>query len=428
MGEVKSKARKPTKGLTTAKISGRLDVGKYHDGSGIGLFLRVDPDGSKFWVQRITLNGKRPELGLGSFPAVSLAQAREAAWKNKQIIKDGKDPRDHQQTKTIIPTFSEAVDEYLKFKLSEFQNEKHKAQWRSTLENYAFPLIGKKMVNAITVTDILTILQPIWETKTETASRLRGRIENVLSWAKVSGFRKGDNPALWKGNLSELLAKPSKIKVLMHQPAIALPDLSRWWKDLASRDGMGKIALQFMALTAARSGEIRGMVWEEVVFFSDKRAIDHGCTGIWTVPAIRMKMGREHRIPLPSMAIDILKTLEMVKTFKYVFPSSKGLPLSDMTLSALMRRMHQSDLKVGRGYVDARSKRQAVPHGLRSTFRDWASENGYPKVVAELQLAHKVGSDVERAYRRTDMFAQRATMMNAWVGFLTQENEKEPSI
>ena len=268
MGEVKSKARKPTKGLTTAKISGRLDVGKYHDGSGIGLFLRVDPDGSKFWVQRITLNGKRPELGLGRFPAISLAQAREAAWKNKQIIKDGKDPRDLQQTKTIIPTFSEAVDEYLKFKLSEFQNEKHKAQWRSTLENYAFPLIGKKMVNAITVTDILTILQPIWETKTETASRLRGRIENVLSWAKVSGFRKGDNPALWKGNLSELLAKPSKIKVLMHQPAIALPDLSRWWADLASRDGMGKMALQFMALTAARSGKIRDMVWEEVVFLA----------------------------------------------------------------------------------------------------------------------------------------------------------------
>ena len=414
MGEVNSNTRKATKGLTTAQINGRLTVGKYHDGGGLGLFLRVDPDGSKFWIQRITLNGKRPELGLGSYPAVSLAQAREAAWKNKQTIRDGKDPRDRKEPQASIPTFREAVDEYLKFKLTEFRNEKHKAQWRSTLETYAFPFVGKKMINAITVTDVLAILQPIWEIKTETASRLRGRIENVLSWAKVSGFREGDNPALWKGNLSELLAKPSKIKGEEHQPAISLSDITRWWADLANRDGTGKAAVQFMTLTVARSGEIRGMVWDEVEFLDDRRSIEYGCAAIWTIPPTRMKMGRVHRIPLPSLALNILKSLEPTTNSKYVFASSKGSPLSDMTLSALMKRMHQSDLKAGRGYVDAQSKRPAVPHGLRSTFRDWASESGYPREIAEMQLAHKVGSDVERAYMRTDMFAQRAVMMNAW--------------
>ena len=421
MGEVNSKVRKATKGLTTAQISGKLAVGKHHDGGGLGLFLRADPDGSKFWIQRITVNGKRPELGLGSFPTVSLAQAREAAWKNKQTIRDGNDPRDIKEVKTITPTFSQAVDEYLKFKLSEFRNDKHKAQWRSTLETYAFPVIGKKMIDAITVADVLSVLQPIWETKTETASRLRGRIENILSWAKVSGFRNGDNPALWKGNLSELLAKPSKIKGEEHQPAIALSDIKRWWIDLDQRDGTGKAAVQFMTLTVARSGEIRGMVWDEVEFLSADRAIDFGCAAIWTIPPSRMKMGKQHRIPLQAQAVEVLKSLEAASKSKFVFASSKGSPLSDMTLSALMRRMHQSDVTAGRGYFDGQSKRPAVPHGLRSTFRDWASECGYPREVAEMQLAHKVGSDVERAYRRTDMFAQRSAMMREWAKFIEGE-------
>lgn len=418
MGEVNNKVRRATKGLTTAQLNGKLSVGKYHDGGGIGLFLRVDVDGSKFWIQRITLNGSRPELGLGSYPKVTLAQAREAAWKNKQLIREGKDPRDSRDIRAIIPTFREAVDEYLKFKLSEFRNEKHKAQWRSTLETYAFPVIGKKMVSAIKVTDVQSILKPIWETKTVTASRLRGRIENVLSWAKVSGFREGDNPALWKGNLSELLAKPSKLKEEGHQPAVALQDICRWWEDLATRDGIGKAALQFLTLTIARSGEVRGMVWDEVEFLDDRRAQDQGCKAIWTIPASRMKMEREHRIPLQSEAVRILKALEAHQKYKYVFASSKGTPLSDMTLSAIMRRMHQTKIKAGQGYVDGRSKRPAVPHGLRSTFRDWASEAGYPREVAELQLAHRIGSKVEAAYMRTDMLLQRAAMIKDWQKFV----------
>ena len=418
MGEEASKSRKATKGLTATQLNGKLAYGKHHDGGGLGLFLRADPDGSKFWVQRITLNGKRPELGLGSFPGVSLAQAREAARKNKQIIREGKDPRDVRAVKTAIPTFAEAVDEYLKFKLSEFRNDKHKAQWRSTLETYAFPIIGKKMVNSITVADVLSVLQPIWESKTETASRLRGRIENILSWAKVSGFRDGDNPALWKGNLSELLAKPAKLKKEEHHPAIALGDISRWWNDLGKRDGVGKVALQFMAFTAARSGEVRYMVWDEVEFLDGKRAIDFGCEAIWTIPPTRMKMARPHRIPLQTQAVKLLRMLEVGSKSQLIFPSSKSTPLSDGTLSALMKRIHNSAMNVGRGYFDAISKRPAVPHGLRSTFRDWASECGYPREVAEMQLAHKVGSDVERAYMRTDMFAQRAAMMIAWARFV----------
>lgn len=421
MGEVLSsgKVRRADKALTAAKVRARLDHGKYHDGGGLGLYLRVEPNGARFWVQRITVGGKRRELGLGSPPLVSLADARDAAAGNKRLVRAGGDPLAEKRKGREMLTFAEAVNLYLAAKLGEFRNEKHRKQWRSTLDAYAAPVIGRNPVQEIGVRDVLRVLQPIWAEKTETASRLRGRIENVLSWATVAGHRTGDNPARWRGNLSEMLAKPAKVAKTANHSALALADVPRWWADLAQRDGMAARALQFLALTAARSGEVRGMTWAEIDFGG---AATVATFATWTIPAGRMKAGREHRVPLTAEAATLLRSLPRMAGSPFVFFAPRGGMLSDMTLSAVMRRMQEAEAKAGReGYLDRRTKRPAVPHGLRSTFRQWAAEQGYERDMAEMQLAHHVGTETERAYQRSDMLERRRAMMDAWGRFLRGE-------
>lgn len=395
--------------LSAALVRNAKKPGKYHDGGGTGLYLRVERNGSRFWIQRITIRGKRRELGLGSPPVVTLAMAREQAIDNKRLVRAGTDPLAEKRKAREALTFAQAMEKYLAVKLTEFRNEKHRKQWRATLDNYAAPVIGARLVEDIETQDILRVLEPIWTEKTETASRLRGRIEAVLSWATVAGHRKGDNPARWKGNLSEMLAKPGKIAKSGNFPALALADAPRWWSNLGRRDGMAARALQFVCLTAARSGEVRGMTWEEV----DLEA------GLWTVPAARMKAGREHREPLSDGALAILEGLPRLASSPYVFFAPQGGMLSDMSLSAVMRRMQEKAAKDGAGYIDARSGRPAVPHGLRSTFRDWAAERGFDHMLAELALAHNVGSEVERAYRRSDLLERRRAMMAEWESYLS---------
>ncbi|CAN5849640.1 hypothetical protein BH23GEM5_BH23GEM5_28650 [soil metagenome] len=259
-GKIRSKGR-----LTIAKVKTAVP-GKYHDGGGTGLFLRVDPNGGRFWIQRITIHGKRREIGLGGFPVVTLAEARETALANKRLAYTGGDPLAERRKAREFLTFAQAVERYLAAKLHEFRNEKHRKQWRATLDTYARPVLGDMPVQAITAADVLRALHPIWRDKTETASRLRGRIEAVLSWATVAGHREGPNPARWKGNLSELLPKAAKVAKADNHPALALADVPRWWADLAQRDGMAARALEFLALTASRSGEVRGMTWDELDF------------------------------------------------------------------------------------------------------------------------------------------------------------------
>ena len=302
----------------------------------------------------------------------------------------------------------------MSFKILDFKNDKHIAQWQSTLETYAFPVIGAKVVRDITLDDILRILQPIWTSKTVTASRLRGRIENILNWSKVKRFRDGENPAHWRGNLSELLPTPFKINKTKHHPAVPFMDMPRWWANLNTRNGIGKKALQFCTLTLTRSKETRGMRWDEIEYLHPDRAAEFGCSAIWTMAPYRKKAGRLHTIPLQNIAVNILKSLEAHSQSEYVFASPKGRMISDMTLSAIMRRMHQDDLKDGRGYFDKLSKRPAVPHGMRSTFRGWAAEKGYSREMVRIQLSQKVGDDIDEAYMRADMFAQRASMMEDW--------------
>lgn len=401
--------------LSAAFVRTIHEPGKYHDGGGLGLILRVEPSGSKRWVQRIVISGRRREMGLGAPPIVTLAAAREAAMANKRMVHAGDDPIAHKRKSREIMTFAAAAEQAIAAKSLEFRSDKHRKQWRSTLDTYALPVLGALPVGTVGTADVLRVLQPIWTEKTETASRLRGRIEAILSWATAAGHREGENAARWKGNLSEMLPKPQRVAKTVHHPALASSDVSAWYAALRGRDGVAARALEFLTLTAARSGEVRGMVWGEV----DLKA------GVWTVPADRMKASREHRVPLSVPANSLLERMaqapDAVPTDGGcpVFPAPRGGALSDMSLSAVMRRMQEAENSAGHtGWVDRASGRPAVPHGLRSTFRDWTAERGYPRDMAEMALAHDVGSAVERAYRRSDMLERRRAMMTAWADFL----------
>lgn len=416
--------RTPEKALSARFVETVSEPGKYFDGQ--GLFLRVAKNGARQWVQRITIRGKRTELGLGSPPAVSLATARKLALENRGKAMIGGDPLAEKRAAKAKPvTFEQCVAAYAEAKLIEFRSDKHRRQWLSTLNRLALPELGKMPVQDICTRDVLRMLAPHWRERTVTAKKLRGQVEAVLTWATVSGHRDGDNPAAWRGNLKELLPAPGRVTKAQHHPALALADISNWWADLGQRDGMAAKALQFLALTAARSGEVRGMTWDEVDLGqrgktdNEDNAPNANFGGVWTVPASRMKNGREHRVPLTSEALTILERLPRLAGSSFVFFAPRGGMLSDMSISAVMRRMQEAAVKAERlGYLDPRTKRPAVPHGLRSTFRQWAAEKGYPREMAEMALAHWVGSEVERAYQRSDMLERRRAMMADWAATL----------
>jgi integrase len=421
MGEVSVEAK--VGGLTAAKVK-TAKPRKYHDGGGTGLFLRVDLNGGRIWIQRIVIQGKRREIGLGAFPVVGLAEARKTALANKQLAYSGGDPLAERRKARETLTFADAVHRYLSAKLDEFRNEKHRKQWLATLDTYARPVLGDMPVRSISVADVLRAVQPIWSDKTETASRLRGRIENVLSWATVAGHREGPNPARWKGNLFELLPKAAKVAKSDNQPALALGDVVGWWTDLAQREGVAARALKFITLTAAPFGEVRGMKWEEIDFGPQDKTdtTDKSPRAVWTILASRMKNGREHRVPLTKEALALRQALPRMEDSPFVLFAPRGGMMSDMSISAAMRRMQEAEVKAGRvGWLDPKNKRPAVPHGLRSTFRQWAAEGGYPRDMAEMALAHFIGSEVERAYQRSDMLERRRAMMADWAGFLRGE-------
>lgn len=383
-----------------------------------GLYLQITPKGGKSWILRVKVGSKRRDIGLGGYPTIPLALAREKARDARAKIEAGIDPVvERQAAKQALilqqkrgMTFAAAVDRYLAFKLDEFSNDKHRKQWRATLETYAMPHLGDMQLQEIAVQDILQVLQPIWSETTETATRLRGRIEAVLSWATVAGHRTGDNPARWGGNLKELLPAPNKIAKGGNQPALQLADAPRWFAALRKLSGSGSRCLEFAALTAARSGEARGATWDEL-------DLD---VAIWTIPAARMKMDKEHRVPLSPAAVALLDALPRFEGSELLFPSPRGAQMSDMTLSATMKRLHQADIDAGRpGFFDRVSKRPAVPHGLRSTFRDWVAEyTTYPGDMAEVALAHRINRASEASYRRGDMIEKRREMMMNWGSFL----------
>jgi integrase len=412
---------KKAKELSATEVR-RLAKPGFHAVGGVdGLGLRINEGEGKSWILRTMVGGKRRDIGLGGFPDVTLAAAREAARSMKAAIRAGTDPlaeRRKAKAELVLATakamtFGEAVEAYLASgKLDGLTNKKHRKQWESTVKTYAIPKLGNMPLNSIEPRHVQDALQPIWTSKNETASRLRGRIETVLTWAAVSGHASGPNPARWKGNLVELL--PAVSAKSKHYPAVQVDQVSAWFAALDKCEGTGARALEFLTLTAARSGEVRGATWSEIDFEG----------GLWVIPAHRMKMKKEHRVPLSDAVKDFLKRLPRLFGCDYLFPSTSGGMISDMTVSAVMRRMQDIETKAGRpGWLDISSKEPAVPHGLRSTFRDWVAEKtDYPSDLAEVALAHKVGNAVEQAYRRSDMLEKRRLMMKDWAGFLTGQD------
>ena len=385
--------------LTTRQVAKITEPGRYGDGK--GLYLQVTPTGARSWLLRYERGGRERAMGLGPVDDFTLDEARERARRARQLLRDGIDPLDARKDERAKQTsekalaaaanvtFRECVEQYYKFHSRKWNNAKHSAQFLSTMKMYAYPALGKLPVAAIDKALVLKAVEPIWYTKTETASRVRGRIEAVLDFAKTRGYRTGENPAAWDGNLVHALPARSTIAKVKHHAALPFAEVPDFLARLAACEGIAARALEFTIFTAARTGEIVGAKWGEIDL-AEK---------VWTIPAERMKAKKEHRAPLTGRAVEILKALPRESNF--VFPGGrKGVPISNMAMAQLLKRMERLDITV---------------HGFRSAFRDWAAERtSYPNHVVEMALAHVVGNKVEAAYRRGDLFAKRARLMADW--------------
>ncbi len=385
--------------LKPLKVERVKKPGRYGDGG--NLFLYVSPSGAKSWVFKYMINGRRREMGLGAKSEVDLHGARDLATHYRKLVRNKIDPLEKRKQEQAADkgntvNFTAAAKACIRAKQSEWRSPKTPDQWRNSLRDYAEPVFGHIPVSQIDLATVLKCLQPIWETKTETASRVRGRVETVLDWATVKGFREGDNPARWKGNLDQLLGKPSKVAPVQHFAALPYEEMPAFIAKLQQRTGIAPPAVLFTILTAARSGEVRGATWDEVDLKS----------AIWTIPKDRMKAGRDHRVLLSSAAMKVLGKMQPLQHDDYIFPGLKqSRPLSDQALTKTLRRM-------------AITEEQASIHGFRSTFRDWVAEKtNYPSEVAEMALAHKVSNQVEAAYRRGDLLEKRRKLMESWAHY-----------
>jgi integrase len=378
--------------------------GMHADGN--GLYLYVKESGARSWIFRYQIHGRRREMGLGTLATLPPIDARAEAARLKSMVVDKLDPieakrsaRDERREAEQVAmreaqiesaTFEVAATRYIAAQEAGWRNAKHRQQWENTLKTYAYPVLGKLPVRDITTSHVLEVLQPIWSTKPETASRVRMRIEAVLNSAKLQGWRTGENPALWRGGLEAALPRISKVRRVRHHPAMPWRDVGEFMEKLRGREGISARAVEFLILTAARSGEVRGAKRAEIDF--ENR--------LWTIPSYRMKAGREHRVPLTDDAIALLKALPRIDGSTLLFPGERNQPLSDMSLGAVLKRMEIANCTV---------------HGFRSTFRDWAAEHTHhAQEVTEMALAHAVGNKVEAAYRRGDMLAKRRDLMNDW--------------
>ena len=388
--------------LTALAVDRAKRRGYYGDGG--GLFLQVSATGAKSWVFRFKEAGRLHEMGLGPVHTIGLAVARERARECRRLRLDGLDPIESRKTARMqarfdaakAMTFQQCAERYIAAHKAGWKNPKHAAQWPSTLATYVALVFGALPVQAIDVGLIMRVIKPVWAQKPETASRVRGRIESILDWATARGYRQGENPERWRGHLENLLPKKTKVRPVEHHGALPYAELGAFMANLRQQEGVGARALELAILTAGRTGEVIESKWDE--FDLAER--------LWTVPAERMKAGKEHRVPLSDAARQILEELAKVRHGDFVFPGGRaGRPISNMAITMTLRRMGRGELTV---------------HGFRSSFRDWAAERtGFPAEVAEMALAHTVADKVEAAYRHGDLFQKRRQLMDAWAKFCT---------
>jgi len=389
--------------LTALKVEKAKEPGMYADGG--GLYLRVTPNGARNWVLRYMLDLRPRWMGLGPLALYGLAEARARALDARRKRHEGMDPIEARRAERARQkldaakaiTLRQCAESYITAHRAGWRNEKHAAQWGATLATYAYPIIGALPVHAVDTGLVLKVLEPIWTAKPETASRLRGRLESILDFAKVRGYRDGENPARWRGHLAKLLPARSRVRQVEHHAALPYAELPTFLATLRGQEGIAARALEFLILTAARTGEVIGARWSEI----------DSLEKVWTVPAARMKTHREHRVPLSPRAVAILDEMQAARADDaYVFPGGKvGKPLSNMAFLMLLRRMGRGDL---------------TAHGFRATFKTWASERtSFQNEIIEASLAHVTGGKVEQAYMRGDLFDKRRKLMEAWAGYCT---------
>lgn len=388
--------------LTALKVKNTAKAGLYCDGG--GLYLRVATGGSKQWCYRYMMDSKPHFMGLGSVNTLSLAEAREKARDCRKLILNGQDPiqtmgRNARKVQRIESaagsiSFDECAKQYIEAHRSGWRNPKHVNQWGNTLQAYAFPVFGKLSVSQLDTNHVLKAIQPIWSTKPETANRVRGRVELILDWAKVRGFRAGENPARWKGHLDKLLPPRSKVSKVKHHEALPYAQIPSFMRKLRTEVGVSPKALEFVILTACRVSEAVKAEWPEIDFKAK----------IWVIPSSRTKSGREHRVPLTDSAIKILKAQQKEATGEFIFPGwTAGSSLTDAACLRLLDKM---------GYGEY------TTHGFRSSFKDWAAElTQFPEDLSEAALAHVIKDKTQKAYQRGDMLQRRAEMMEAWARY-----------
>ncbi len=387
-------AGKPRR-LSAISVSKKKEPGRYGDGD--GLYLQIAKGGSKSWIYRFMLNGKARQMGLGSVKTFSLAEARELARDCRKLTKTGIDPIEERKDGRALAalesanamTFREAAEKYIDIQKLGWRNEKHTKQWSATLATYAYPIIGSIPVQLIDVAMVMRIVEPIWASKTETASRVRGRIESILDWATAHGYRTGENPARWRGHMAKMLPERSKVQSVEHYPALPYKDIGEFMVSLRAQNGSAARALEFLILTVSRTNEVLKAVPGEFDMED----------GLWVIPGDRMKSGREHRVPLTERALEILTEFIGVESFVFM-GGKRGKSLSNNALMALLKRMDYHDITV---------------HGFRSTFRDWAAEQtNYSREVVEMALAHSILDKTEAAYRRGDLLEKRKRLLADW--------------
>lgn len=397
------------------KAKAQTEPGRY--GVGLGLYLQVSPTGTKSYIFRYKIHGRSRHMGIGSANDMDLTEARKRAAKARLLVRDGIDPLSEKEAKADAErqkrartqSFADCAAIVIEKKTKNAKNPKHIAQWTSTLETYVYPTLGKRAVGELTKHDVVAVLRPIWDIKHETASRIRGRMEAVFDYAKAMGYREGDNPAAWKGNLQPLLGDGSRVK--RHQPSLPYTRIFEFMADLRKREGTSARALEYAIFTAARSKEVLGATWDEIDFDAK----------VWTIPAARMKANREHDVPLSDAAIALLKALPRIKDVPYLFAATRGGKLSDMALSMTVRRMNGETPR----FVDRVSGDPVVPHGFRSTFREFAGNmTAHPREVIEHALAHRLPDAVERAYQRSTLLPKRALLMADWAAYC----ERPPTV